>query len=387
MPVFKLCMKIIKKNIPVMSIYIFVFLLVSILVSASSTRDQQKVVNQSKTNIAFISEEKSTLIDGLKDQLGETANFVDIEDNTEALQDALYFRNVEYIVRVPKGFTDGFMRGEDVQLQKTTVPASASNAYIDLCIDQYLNTARLYINQVKGISQDSLVQHLKADLSKKTQVELLKNAVDKGDTYFTRYYVNYLSYSLLAVITLGIGTIMMVFNNGDIKKRTGCSPLSPRSVTLQYILANLMLALVTWLIMIMACFILNIKNSLSISSLYFMLNSLVFTICCVSIGFLIGKFVKNQSAISAASNVVTLGSCFISGVFVPQELLSDSVLRIASFTPTYWYVKANNLIAELSQFDYSHVSTAISYMLIEMIFALAFFAITLVVGKRGGLKA
>lgn len=386
MPVFKLCMKIIKKNIPTMLIYIFVFLLVSILISTSSTKDQEKLMNQSKTNIAFISDENSVFINGLKDQLGTIANFVNIEDNTEALQDALYFRSVEYIIRVPKGFTDDFMSGKDVQLEKTIVPASISNAYIDLSINQYLSTAKLYINQVSGISQETLVQHLKTDLNKQTQVELLKTATDKGDTNFTKYYVNYLSYSLLSVILLGIGTIMMVFNNSDIKRRTGCSPLSPRNITIQYILANLMLALVTWIIMIVACLIINYKNTLNISSLYFLLNSFVFTVCCVSIGFLVGKFVKNQNAISAACNVITLGSCFISGVFVPQELLSDSVLKMASFTPTYWYVKANNVIAELSQFDYSHVSTVLSYMLIEMVFALSFFAVTLVVGKKGKLQ-
>ena len=186
---------------------------------------------------------------------------------------------------------------------------------------------------------------------------------------------------------LGIGTIMMVFNNRDIKKRTSCTPLSPRSITLQYILANLMLALVTWIIMIVACLILNAKNSFNVNSLYYMLNSFIFTICCVSIGFLIGKFVKSRSAISAACNVVTLGSCFISGVFVPQEILGDSVLKIASFTPTYWYVKANNLIAELTQFDYSHVSTVFSYMLIEIAFALTFFALTLVVEKKRRLQS
>jgi len=50
---------------------------------------------------------------------------------------------------------------------------------------------------------------------------------------------------------------------------------------------------------------------------------------------------------SAAANVFSLGSCFISGVFVPQDLMSNTVLKIASFTPNYWFVKANNSISPI----------------------------------------
>ena len=74
--------------------------------------------NQQKSNIAFISEEKSPLIDGLKHELEKVANFVDLPDEKEALQDALYFRSVYYILRVPEGFTESFMKGENVQLEK-----------------------------------------------------------------------------------------------------------------------------------------------------------------------------------------------------------------------------------------------------------------------------
>ena len=59
------------------------------------------------------------------------------------------FPEVSYILRVPEGFSERFMNGEQVQLEKTIVPDSFSNAYLDLKIDQYLNSARLYVEQMK----------------------------------------------------------------------------------------------------------------------------------------------------------------------------------------------------------------------------------------------
>jgi ABC-2 type transport system permease protein len=79
---------------------------------------------------------------------------------------------------------------------------------------------------------------------------------------------------------------------------------------------------------------------------------------------------------------VALGFCFISGVFVPQQFLGSSVLEIASFTPSYWFVKANNQIAELTQFDFAYVEPIVSGMLIQVGFALAFFTVALVIGKK-----
>ncbi|HHV99606.1 MAG TPA: ABC transporter permease [Clostridiaceae bacterium] len=384
MQVFKLCLKVLKKNIPTMLIYIVVFLVVSLIMSSALSKEMQAdtLFAQKKSNMAFISEESSPLIDGLKQELSKVANFVELPDEKEALQDALYFRSVSYILRIPEGFTESFMKGENVRLKKTTVPNSYSNTYIDLSINKYLNNARLYVRHIENISQESLVQHLKSDLSVNTSVEL-KNKSDKvGKHIYANYFFNYMSYSLLSVLILGMTALMLVFYNNDLRRRNACSPLSARSINLQFILASLLFTVITWMIMVAFCILYNWKNSFNLNTVYFMINSLVFAFCGASISFLIGNLVKSANAISAVTNVVTLGLCFISGVFVPLELLGDSVLKVASFTPTYWFVTGNNRIAKLAQFNHSDIEPVLSCMLIQLGFALAFFAVALVINKK-----
>jgi len=108
----------------------------------------------------------------------------------------------------------------------------------------------------------------------------------------------------------------------------------------------------------------------------------VFTLAALSVSYFIGNIVKSKGAMSAAANVFSLGSCFISGVFVPQELLGKTVLKIASFTPNYWYVKSNNIIANTVNFNMENLTPVFLNMLIVVGFAVAILSVTLVIIKQ-----
>jgi ABC-2 type transport system permease protein len=58
-------------------------------------------------------------------------------------------------------------------------------------------------------------------------------------------------------------------------------------------------------------------------------NYLVFALCVLAISNIISSLTRNRAAISAISTVFSLGLSFISGAFLPQELVSESVLRVS----------------------------------------------------------
>ena len=365
-----------------MLIYIFIYLSVSIVVTLSSSRQNNtgNDFTDTKANIAFISGEETPLIEGLRKELGRQANFINLPDKKEAQQDALFFREVVYILRIPEGFTQKFMAGEEVHLEKNSVPDSAKAAYIDLAVDQYLNTARFFLSTMGDVTQESLVKYLDDVLSQEADVKLMP-APAKTDVYGLVFSYNYMAYSLSSILVLGMAAIMAAFNNRDLRNRVSCSPVRETAANLQIFLASLTFAGVAWLTQIAFCFFFDIENVLTMNTVYLLLNSLVFTVCGTAMGFLIGSVVKGNEAISAVTNVVVLGSCFISGVFVPAQLLGETTLRIASFTPTYWFVKANNQAAQLTQFDLSSVRLVLSDTAVIVCFALAFFALSLVIRK------
>ncbi len=383
MQVFKLGLKIIRKNIPMMMIYVAVFLGITITFSFASTKQQAASFADQKASVAFFSAESTPLVDGLKKELSKSADFVKIKDDPEAIQDALYFESVTYVVRIPKGFTEQFMQGKDVRVEKITLPNSVYNAYVDLAVNRYLNTARIYLKNDAGISQQDLVARLGSDLSRGAKVSTAGGAgPSAGNVGFTSFYFIYLAYVLPLVMIFGIANVMEVYNDRDLSRRNFCSPLSAMRYNLQFILASCVFSLAAWAILLIPCAVIGRKDFFTANSAAMVLNSFALLLCASAFAFLLGSLVKGRDSISAAANVFALGPCFIGGVFIPQKYLNDTVLRIASFTPAYWYVTATNRISELTHVNISSLSSFLYCMLVELGFAAAFLALGLVIGKK-----
>lgn len=383
MQVYKAFFKIVLKNLNQIMIYVVLFIFQSVALANTSAKSINTDFTETKVNIAFINQDtNSGLVEGLKDYLSKNAKIVGLPDDAQKLQDALFFREVEYIVRVPKGFSEGFIKGEAVQLEKTAVPGSTSSIFLDSVINKYLNTAKIYTGSMKNISEEQLLSYINKDMEQKTEVKMKTTVAEASNNEKRAYYFNYMAYALLSALILGVCSVMIVFNNTDLKKRNHCSPVKLRSINFQMILGNFSYAVIVWFAMVVTGLIMYGGYMFTGRGLLFLLNSFIFTLAALSISFLIGNAIKSKGAMSAAANVFALGTSFISGVFVPQALLGKTVLRIASFTPNYWYVKSNNSIANLSNFNMENLTPIFFNMLIVLGFAVAVLAMALVVIKQ-----
>jgi ABC-2 type transport system permease protein len=383
MQIFKAYFKVIKKNLPSMSIYFFIFLFFSIMLTSLNSGTKQTSFDEAKSRIAIINyDNNSVLINDLKSHLKQYASIVEIKDEKQELQDALFFRKVEYIIKIPKGFTNDFLASKDVTIEKTTVPDSITALYMDNILNKYLNTAKLYIKNVNGITEEKLTEYLKKDLEIETKVEVNSFGKKVSNTQNISYLFSYFAYSLFAIIFYGVTSNMMVFNQTDLKRRNLCSPIKEINANAQMVLANLVFVLVVWASMVLVAAAIFREAMLNLNVLFMLINSLIFTFVCLSISFLVGNLIKSRGVQSALSNVLTLGLSFISGVFVPQELLGESVLNIAKITPTFWYVKANNSIFNLSSFKIENMSPIINSFLIQLGFAVGLLIIAFVIIKQ-----
>lgn len=384
MQVYKAYFKIIKKNIGQLSIYLIIFLLFAIIFGKVSTSPKDTNFESTKVNISIINkDENSKLISGLTDYLKENANIVDVGTSKEDLQDALFFREAEYIITIPKGFTKEILKGnKDINIEKTVIPNSTSEIYMDNLINRYLNTVKMYTSTIDNISQAKLVSNVNKDLSHTTDVKIKTYDNDYSNNASCANYYNFFAYSMFAVLILGISLVMISFNNKDLKRRNLASSLSMKNMNIQMVFANITYAVVVWFVMIIASFIMFKNYMFTINGLLSLLNSFVFTLAALSISILISNLVTSRNALSAVVNVIALGSCFISGVFVPQQYLGDTVLSIAKFNPTYWYVKANDDIAILVNYSNENMRPIFMSMIIVLGFALAVYAVTLVVIKQ-----
>ena len=101
----------------------------------------------------------------------------------------------------------------------------------------------------------------------------------------------------------------------------------------------------------------------------------------LSLSYLLGLFVKNSNMLNGLSNIVSLGMCFLSGVFVPMSVMDKKVLKIAQFLPVYWYEDINETLARYHSVS-GNIATDIWKSLgIEVMFALAFVSVILALSK------
>ncbi len=383
MPVFKAYFKVIKKNLPSLMIFFAIFVTMSVLFFNTSGSRSTDAFNPTKSQIAFIrNDSDSPLVEGLRTCLEDSATIADIPGTQASLQDALFFGKVNYILTVPEGFTESFMSGSDtLTLNKKTAPMSETGVSIDMLVNKYLNLARMYKESLPDMSEQDVVSHVLKDLELSVQVDMVSNG-DQVKTAGQSGYFRYQAFPILAVLLLGVTSIMLAFNNPELSRRNRCAPIRPTKMSLYLFAGNTVFAVAVWLALCILTLALYGDMSLNPGAILLCLNALVFTIVSLSIGFLAGKFIKSPIAQAVFANTLTLGICFLSGVFIDQTWLGDTVLKIASFLPGFWYVRAVDTIKDISVFNFDSIKPVYGYMLIQLSFAAACVIISLAASKQ-----
>jgi ABC-2 type transport system permease protein len=385
MPVFKAYLLVIKKNIPSLMIYFFIFVTMAVIFLKFVGTPTYADFTAVKSNLILISGENTRLVDGFTEYLAENANFISPGDDEQSIQDALFFGKADYVLRIPAGFTDSFMSGRgDVMLEKTTRDLSGS-VNIDLHIEKYLSLAQLYVRNVPGISQESLVASVRGDLGEASAVDMKAN-VQQAETNKLSETFRYLASPILGILLVGITAVMLAFTETEVSRRNSCAPLSSVRTSLQLFLGNAIFTAVVWFLLIVISLGLGDGFSLTPGNRLLCLNAFVFSIMALSLGFLVGQFIRSYIAQSAVTNVVSLGASFISGVFIPQYVLGPTVLKVSSFLPFYWYVKAVDTIGAMPSYSFEDVRPVLGHMLIQLGFAAAFVIIALVAARQKKLK-
>lgn len=377
MIVFKKYLKVAKSFLGIITIYTAIFLSLAILNSTSGSSTD--TFEATEANIAIVNHDEETdFIKNFRQYVNDSASLVKLDTDEAALKDALFYRKVDYIMIIPANYTSDFMAGKDVKIDVMAVPDSTAAMYSKELMNKYLNTANIYIKA--GISEDIIDEKVKDDLSEQVKVNMI-SANTGGQLTSAKFYYNFANYTLLAITVVVIAMIMVAFNEDKIRRRNLVSPVSYKSINRQLLLGNIVVSMGVWLLYVIASFVLYTDTMLSLHGLLFICNSAVFMTTVLSIGFLLATITNNREVIGGMSNVIGLGSSFIAGAFVPQELLGTFVLFIAKFTPSYWYITNNNSIAKLSSFNLKTLQPILMNMGILIGFTIILYIAIQMVGK------
>lgn len=342
----------------------------------------------SENNTNFVAEKPDVLIINKDEEKGITKNFVDyiknnsniidIENDEEKVNDALFYRDVNYIIYIPEDYREEFLKGNNPEIEiKSTGDYSAS--YTEMLLSRYIKIANTYVKNVE--SEEELTSKINETLSKETKIEI-SSKLDTDNLSKACFYYNFANYSILAGLVYVICLILSSFKKENIQKRTIISSMNYKKINRKLLLSSSLVAIGLWLSYVVLSFILVGNVMFTMHGMMYIANSFIFSICALTIAFLIGNLITNKNAINGIINVVALGSSFLCGAFVPMEWLPDSVLKIAHILPSYYYISTNEMLKQLEVINLDTMKPVITNMGVIVIFTAIFIIITNVVSRK-----
>lgn len=378
MTIYKGYLKIISKNKGLVFMYMAIFFAVTLIFQSASQKDSNLSYQAESIKIALIDEDKGEFSKSFQEYLRQFHQVTMVEDNKAFLQENLFYRNIEYIVRIPADFYQVCGR-EGEKLAVTKVPGSYSAFYVDQQINDFLNHARTYY--AAGFTEKETA--LAMENIKSARVMMYKDGDEEESTPPYAFYFQYMPYLFLTVLCYTLGNVLSSFRKGELPKRMMASAVPARRQSLEGLLAAGTVGILLWTIALFIAGCIFRSRLLCSNNLgYYLLNSLGLLLVSLSLSYLVGTVTNGINALNGVVNVIALGMCFLCGVFVPMEYLNQGVKKAAHFLPVYWYENANNLLSKYSTIMGEVKVEVLQSIGIQFVFTIALICVTLAISKK-----
>ena len=377
MTVFKTFFRIVNKLKPTIILYTALLIIFG-AVNMKTSDNNINFVN-SKPDILIINQDVNKgLTKNLIDYMKKNSNIMKVENNEEKINDALFYREVSYVIYIPKDYRKNVLLGNNPKLYiKKTDEYDAHLS--EMMLKRYIKLQNIY-NKEAG-SEDELITLINDNINDDVNIKITSK-VDTSKTYNIVYYFNFASYSILAIIIYIVCLVLCSFKEESISKRINISSINYKSHNNKILLASIVFSSIVWLLFVIIGVSVVGDIMFSLRGLISIINSFIFTFCALTLSILISSITNNKNAISGIVNVIALGSAFLCGAFVPAEYLPSSVLNFAHILPSYYYINSNDLLKNIYVINISSMHPIIINMVIIIIFSILFIILNNIVTRK-----
>lgn len=383
MQVFKAFFKILNKNKTTMLVYMVIYLALIFMYSFNGQKNDTSDFSKVSMEIGVENRDNGKLGEALVSYLEKGNEIKEIPKGREELLDAMYYRDIQYVLIIPEDFTEKFLAGErDEVLEGTVVPGNNTAYLAEMEIDEFLQNLGMYIDG--GYELKQAAQKTLDNMEKESKVEFL-NVEDSETKPTAAYYFDYIPYIFLCVMVVSLSGVLMIFNEKDLDARNRCSSMSFFQRNLQMILGSVGIMLLEYGVFMAVAWIMYPDYMGSVRGFLSMGNALIFMLVCLSIAFLAGRQAKDDGQLNMIANTIGLAFSFLGGVFVPIELMNKGMQKVAKFVPSYWYVSSNNDIWKIKSL--SEAGDVYRNYLVMLAFAGALLAVAMMLNRLRARKS
>lgn len=311
-----------------------------------SSGSQDTDPDEDKFTYAIIDNDKTPESESLLSYMEDKGTIKSINYDENAIKDALFYKDVESVLVIPENFSDDLKNGT-AKVQKYKSSNEWISFYLDLKINNYLNTQKMYEEKFPEMNIEDLSKILKEDLNVDTNVEYITTK-DDGETKLSfAIYMKFIGFVLLMQLLIGVTITSSAFNTDIVKKRIICSSYTDRKFNRDLLLGHCTIALVIIMFPILASFIYYPASLvLSKSGLLMILRVFFHSLTVLALAGVITSISGNQEKLTIMINAISLPLCFLGGIFIPLELISGNILKVSQFLPQYWFSRGIEVVSD-----------------------------------------
>ena len=321
---------------------------------------------------------RGDIASAMRDYLRADNEIITVEDDPEALQQAVASNYADLIVIVPHGYADAFIastgHGEPPDVETVTSYTSGAGSMASMSVNGFLSLTRTTLigesaDAAAGVTEDATpmavptveqlaeaaksvadvaddpsvnpgiaVDH--ADRAAKNTSSINLAVMGFGTTMKTALY------PLLLAMVVCTALVTGVFNSGETKRRLDASPQRSSSLGMQRMITMGAFSLVVAVGYLLIAFALMFAAGhdpflLPPAGVAMVICTTgVYALMTVACGFLLGECGVSETMANGIANVFGLLTLFTSGTTFPPSMMPSVMIMVGKFLPGWWYCQA-----------------------------------------------
>ena len=193
--------------------YTIILLIFGVSNMQTSEKSMNFVANQPDVFIVNYDEEKG-MTKNLIQYISEHSKVKEIENTEEKIKDALFYRDVNYVIYIPKNYHTDFLEGKNPELEIESV-GDYGASFEEMILSRYIRVANIYQKTIQN--ENELIDKINETLAKEIEVKVTSN-LDTNSLEKVAFYYNFASYSILACLLFIISLILIYVSYSNIPR-------------------------------------------------------------------------------------------------------------------------------------------------------------------------
>lgn len=312
----------------------FLFFGIAVLFAQNQSAD---VFETRSMDIKIVNQSDSEIADGLIDYLS-TNNEVDVVSDYDRDQvvEEVYLMEISGAVIIDENIESKFVNGASA-VEILTDPRGGGSIHLNNEVSKYFRFLNADYNYTGTVDTKNTLSTLGHGVP--VNIANPEDAAEASDFEGMKFYTNFAGYIIMLLLLLFIGNIMTEFNKPELRDRVRVSPMKTVSYTTQIISAQSIMGLFSVLILFFGGIFIRWDSLDGVPLDKIFVALLLISLFTLALQFVISALTTNKFLINGIANFISIGMAFLSGIFIPEEVLGETVQNIARFLPLYHFTQ------------------------------------------------